>query len=1043
MSNTSRQGKTREQRVEYEAGLLEYVSDAVVSMDMDLVIQSRNKAAEQLYGWTADEAVGRLIVDLLKTEYPKDSREFLIKRLTEAGQYEGEIVHHHRDGTPITVLTSGSVLRNGDGEVTGYVAINRDITDRKKAEEVLRWWGHVFEHLEWGVVIGTDDDVVTQMNPAFARMFGYTVAELVGKPVATLFPQETLEKIPEYVRITIERGHHSFEAVAVRKDGSHFPVLIYLTSVKDKDGTVLYRAVNVFDISERKKAENELKESFERFRTLFDTSREGIVFVHLDGRIELANQAFLDMLGYTLAEVRELTYRDITPEKWAAMEADVAKNKVMKEGYSGEYEKEYFHRDGHVFPVRLRVWLLRDDQGEPLRMLGMVSDITEQKKAEKALKYSERRYRHMFESASVAMFEGEVSALKAELNRLREEGVTDFRTYLVEHPEFVINSVGLVTLKNVNDKSVELFEAADRAELMRSLPRLFLPETFERFREMLIAYAEGREHFESEGVIQTLTGERRHIYTYAAFPPEGAPFDNPLVSIIDFTDRKRTEEALLKTQFAIDHAADALFWIQPDGRIVEVNDATCRYLGYTREELLSMRIRDIDRHNIDWDAEWEAFKEKGSITIESVHVGKDGRRIPVEVVANYLDYHGTEFCCAFVRDITERQELEAQLRQAQKLETIGTLAGGIAHDFNNILGPILGYTDMLLDDQEDGSPIKADLGHILKAANRAKELVQQILLFSRQGEQERKPTQIHLIVREALKLLKATLPSTIEIRQSIDPECGAVLADPTQIHQVLLNLCTNAQHAMRDSDGVLTVGLESFEADEEFVRVHQGLEKGGYVRLIVSDTGHGINASSLEHIFEPFFTTKVVGEGTGLGLSVAHGIVVRHGGTIAVESAPEVGTSFHVFLPSVAEGPAETTSAAVPHTGLNATVLYVEDQQDVAEVGRTMMERIGYKVTLASSGTDALERFREDADRFDLVVTDQTMPGMTGVDLARELLRFRPDLPVVLMTGFSDTVTPASARNLGIRGFIRKPIVTRELAVALHKALTPHTTSLD
>ncbi len=915
MSDNDSSGHHNLSNSEYEAGLLEYVNDAIISMDLELVIVSWNRAAERLYGWTAEEAIGRHIVKLLRSEYPKDSRTTLIETLLRDGRYEGELIHHHKDGNPIDVLTSGSVLTGDGGETVGYVSINRDVTDRQKAEEALRWSSRVFDHLDWGIVLGYKDKL-SLMNPAFARMHGYTVEEITGAPIVDMFAPEARESVPQQIAIAHEKGHHTFESVHIRKDGSRFPVRINLTAVKDGDGKVLYRAASVFD-------------------------------------------------------------------------------------------------------------------------------ITEEKRSAEALKQSETRYRHMFESASVAMIEVDVSKLRSKLDRLRTSGVTDLGEYIKSNPGFVTISIGMIDLRGVNRQAAKLFEAADADELSRSLIRVFLPETFERFHDLLLSFAGDSDHFETEAEVVTLKGNRRHIFIRAAFPREGAPFQHPLVSIFDITTRQRNEEALLKTQFAIDHAADALFWIRPDGRIVEVNDAACRYLGYTRDDLLSMRITQIDAQESDWKTAWEEIKLKGSITVESEHRTRDGRLIPVEIVSNYLDYHGREFSCAFVRDITERKELEAQLRQSQKLETIGTLAGGIAHDFNNILGPILGYTDMLLSDQAEDSEIRNDLEHILKAANRAKDLVQQILLFSRHGEQERKPVQIQLIVTEALKLLKATFPLTIEVRTEIETDCGAVLADPTQVHQVLLNLCTNAQHAMGESGGVLTVLLNEVEADAEFARSHTGMTPGRYVELTVTDTGPGIDPDSLDRIFEPFFTTKGVGEGTGLGLSVAHGIVVRHGGTISVESTPGRDTSFHVFFPRVESEEVEADTSETPLAAKSESILYVEDRSDVAEVGRSMMEKLGYRVTVALSGLDALEMFRENPGRFEAVVTDQTMPGMTGTELARKMFEIRPDLPIVLMTGHSETVTPESAKRLGIRSYLRKPIVTHELAVALRNAIDGDPAVLD
>ncbi len=372
------------------------------------------------------------------------------------------------------------------------------------------------------------------------------------------------------------------------------------------------------------------------------------------------------------------------------------------------------------------------------------------------------------------------------------------------------------------------------------------------------------------------------------------------------------------------------------------------------------------------------------------------------------------------------------------MEAIGTLAGGIAHDFNNILTPILGYTDMIIDDVPEDSRIRADMEKVIKAANRAKDLVQQILTFSRQVEQERKPVKIHLVVKEALKLLRATLPTTIEIRQNIDTGCGAVLADPTQIHQVLINLCTNAYHAMRESGGVIEVSLGMVEISTELAMNYPNLHEGTYVRLTVSDTGHGMDRGTIERVFEPFFTTKGVGAGTGLGLSVVHGIVVSHGGEITIESELGKGTRFHVHLPradSVVEREAPRDD---PIPEGKERILFVDDEEEIARMGKRMLERLGYDVTMRTSSVEALEAFRSQPDGFDLVITDQTMPDMTGVEFVGELLRIRPDLPIILMTGFSEMVTPETAKKIGVREFIMKPIMILDLGKAIRRVLNPN-----
>jgi len=383
----------------------------------------------------------------------------------------------------------------------------------------------------------------------------------------------------------------------------------------------------------------------------------------------------------------------------------------------------------------------------------------------------------------------------------------------------------------------------------------------------------------------------------------------------------------------------------------------------------------------------------------------------------------------------EKEKIQAQLRQAQKMEAIGRLAGGIAHDFNNILSPILGYTDMALEDIPQDSRARTDLEHVIKAAKRAKALVQQILIFSRQDEQERKPVQIHLIIREALKLLQASLPSNIEIRQNIDTESGAVLADPTQIHQVIMNLCTNAYHAMRESGGVMTISLAKVEVDIKFVKQHPNLHEGQYIRLSVSDTGHGMDQATMERIFDPFFTTKGMGEGTGLGLSVVHGIVSSHDGEITVYSEPGKGSTFHVYLPRADGDVEQEVSRDEPIPKGKERVLFVDDEKEIAVMAKEMLERFGYKVTLKTSSIEALKAFRTHPNKFDIIITDQTMPHMTGTQLAKELMNIRTDIPIILTTGFSEMITPEKAKEMGIREYIMKPIVARDLGKIIREVL--------
>jgi signal transduction histidine kinase len=385
---------------------------------------------------------------------------------------------------------------------------------------------------------------------------------------------------------------------------------------------------------------------------------------------------------------------------------------------------------------------------------------------------------------------------------------------------------------------------------------------------------------------------------------------------------------------------------------------------------------------------------------------------------------------------TEKKNLEGRLSQAHKMEAIGTLAGGIAHDFNNILGAIIGYADLIKYDIPEGNPAKAKIEKVLKAADRAKNLVKQILAFSRKSQMSRTPVQIHLIMKEAVHLLRASIPSTIRILEEIDPECGSVLADQTQIHQVILNLGANAAQAMETQGGALHIALTRVDISPSDIFAYPGLKPGPHVKLRVKDTGTGIDKKIMSRIFDPYFTTKDIGKGSGMGLAMVHGIVKSHEGVIHVESEAGSGAVFDIYLPSIKDAlpvPENTPDAPLTGTG---HILVVDDEPAIADTIRMRLELLGYRVTMKTSSLEALEAFRQYPGLFDLVITDQTMPHLTGEKMAREMILIQNHIPIILNTGYSSLIDEEKLGEIGIRAFLMKPVRMEELSECVGRILS-------
>ncbi|MBW1727269.1 MAG: cache domain-containing protein [Deltaproteobacteria bacterium] len=511
----------------------------------------------------------------------------------------------------------------------------------------------------------------------------------------------------------------------------------------------------------------------------------------------------------------------------------------------------------------------------------------------------------------------------------------------------------------------------------------------------------------------------------------------------DITDRKRVEEALRESEekyrTVLETSLDPIVVYDMEGKVTFFNPAFTRIFGWTLEERLGKKM-DLFVPDDAWPETRKMIEKvlagENFSGFETLRYTKEKNIVHVNIsAAIYKDQNGKPIGSVInLRDITEQKKLEGQLHHALKMESIGTLAGGIAHDFNNIIGIILGNTELAMDDVPEWNRARFNLEEILTASRRAKDMVRQLLSFARKTQLEKKPTDIIPIVKDSLKLLRSSLPTSIELRQNIAKNIATIMADPTQINQVLINLCTNADHSMPDG-GVIEVTLKNVALDEDTAAQHADVTPGRYVNLIVSDTGHGISQEEIDRIFDPYFTTKELGKGTGMGLAVVHGIVKGHNGLITVQSEIGKGTTFSIVFPAV-----EKQAVSEPETGEelptgDERILFIDDEEPLVKMGHQRLERLGYKVDATTSPIEALERFRSRPDQFDLVITDLTMPKMTGDRLVKEILNIRPDIPVILCTGFSEKIDEKKANAIGAADYIEKPLDKRDFAFKIRKVL--------
>ncbi|NWH05173.1 ATP-binding response regulator [Desulfobacter latus] len=530
--------------------------------------------------------------------------------------------------------------------------------------------------------------------------------------------------------------------------------------------------------------------------------------------------------------------------------------------------------------------------------------------------------------------------------------------------------------------------------------------------------------------------KRTGPYGYILKPFKDAELQTAIeIALYRHNMEKKLLESEEKHKSIIQTAMDGFFLADVTGKLLEVNDTYCNMTGYSRDELLSMGIQDLESVQKDSKrfVNLNAILEKAETRFEFRNRCKDEKIIDVEASIQYKPLDGGRLV-VFVKDITDQKTVKKRLQQAQKMESIGNLAGGIAHDFNNILAPIIGYSELLLYDLPEESPQNTKVRNIYNAGIRGAELVNQILAFSRQEEHRLIPIRLQPIVKEVVQLIKSTIPTTIEIHTEIERTCNRVMADPNQMHQVLMNLITNAKHAVSEFNGRIDITLSAIDLDADNPDFH--LAPGKYVSLSVSDNGHGISKEDLNKIFEPYFTTKEKGQGTGLGLSVVFGIVAECGGELSVQSEADKGTTFTICLPALEQ--LEHRNVSNENERLpegDERVMVIDDEAPIAgQISETLV-RLGYSVESFTNGIEALEKFEGSPHAYDLVITDMTMPQLTGDQVTSMLLAIRDDIPIIICTGFSEIINEARAKIIGAKALLMKPILRPVIAKTVRNIL--------